>query len=93
MLCSCRTWGYYYSCKVFLIRFFTKKKISDGVHDNFDPQTLGITPHECGLPVQTWVEAEEGLPNQCNRAKNNFRLFLFIIIYVFVQNYSDEKHY
>jgi len=31
--------------------------VSDGVHDNFDPETLGKTPDSCGLlGVETWSE-------------------------------------
>jgi len=30
--------------------------MSDGVHDNFDAQTLGKLPHEISLPQKTWEE-------------------------------------
>jgi len=47
--------------------------VSDGIHDNFDPQQLGNSPRELGLSVDTWKEAEQQYPKQTEEAKNNFR--------------------
>ena len=30
--------------------------VSDGVHDNFDPEFLGLTPGEIGLSISSWSE-------------------------------------
>lgn len=34
--------------------------MSDGVHDNLDPQILGLTPKDLGISEHTsWAEAEK----------------------------------
>eukprot|EP01102_Stenamoeba_stenopodia_P011036 TRINITY_DN336_c0_g1_i1.p1 TRINITY_DN336_c0_g1~~TRINITY_DN336_c0_g1_i1.p1 ORF type:complete len:945 (+),score=158.27 TRINITY_DN336_c0_g1_i1:308-3142(+) len=35
--------------------------VSDGVHDNFDPQLLGVTPQEMGLDADTWANSSADL--------------------------------
>lgn len=47
--------------------------MSDGVHDNFDPQQLGISPEEAQLEGKTWEEAEKLNPARVELYKNNFR--------------------
>lgn len=32
--------------------------LSDGVHDNFDPQTLGKLPKDLGLEGREWVDVD-----------------------------------
>eukprot|EP01133_Synstelium_polycarpum_P008018 gene8018-9420_t len=32
--------------------------VSDGVHDNLDPQTIGVAPKECQLPHESWSDME-----------------------------------
>jgi len=46
--------------------------VSDGVHDNFDPQMLGITPRSLGIEVDTWEQAEVEYPNQAHTVKQEF---------------------
>lgn len=41
-----------------------------GVHDNFDPQMLGITPRSLGIEVDTWEQAEVEYPNQAHTVRN-----------------------
>jgi hypothetical protein len=31
--------------------------VSDGVHDNFDPQLMGVNPREMGIEADTWATA------------------------------------
>lgn len=33
--------------------------VSDGVHDNFDPEHLGKTPRECMVPAEGWAKADK----------------------------------
>jgi hypothetical protein len=44
--------------------------VSDGVHDNFDPQAIGISPKECGSDKATWDEMER---DYMEEIKTNFR--------------------
>jgi len=46
--------------------------VSDGVHDNIDPQQLGIYPLEFNIEASTWEEAEMKYPNETSLAKTNF---------------------
>ena len=43
--------------------------LSDGVHDNFDPQACGISPRELGMEADTWEQAPYDLALQ---AKTTF---------------------
>eukprot|EP01114_Cavostelium_apophysatum_P006034 TRINITY_DN17235_c0_g1_i1.p1 TRINITY_DN17235_c0_g1~~TRINITY_DN17235_c0_g1_i1.p1 ORF type:complete len:511 (+),score=112.09 TRINITY_DN17235_c0_g1_i1:213-1745(+) len=47
--------------------------VSDGVHDNVDPQTLGKSPKTYNIAANTWEEAEKQYPNGTEEAKNSFR--------------------
>ncbi|KYQ93896.1 protein phosphatase 2C-related protein [Tieghemostelium lacteum] len=47
--------------------------LSDGVHDNLDPQQLGISPRDLGLQVDTWDEAGSQFPIETDNTKNDFR--------------------
>lgn len=49
--------------------------VSDGVHDNFDPQQLGKKPSEFGLVEETWKELEgnDAAPSQASLIQNEFR--------------------
>eukprot|EP00026_Physarum_polycephalum_P005905 Phypoly_transcript_05944.p1 GENE.Phypoly_transcript_05944~~Phypoly_transcript_05944.p1 ORF type:complete len:576 (+),score=97.47 Phypoly_transcript_05944:116-1843(+) len=48
--------------------------LSDGIHDNLDPQQLGIAPPETKSVVATsWEEAEKIDPETVEAFKNNFR--------------------
>jgi len=46
--------------------------VSDGVHDNFDPQQLGVQPHQLQINASTWIEAEEKFQRETGIAKNAF---------------------
>eukprot|EP01090_Pellita_catalonica_P007897 TRINITY_DN1850_c0_g1_i1.p1 TRINITY_DN1850_c0_g1~~TRINITY_DN1850_c0_g1_i1.p1 ORF type:complete len:573 (+),score=89.02 TRINITY_DN1850_c0_g1_i1:91-1719(+) len=49
--------------------------VSDGIHDNLDPQTLGITPEEVGIAgYSTWAEAENIMCEKTDKIKNDFRV-------------------
>ena len=51
--------------------------VSDGVHDNFDPQTLGKTPGDIGLSVDTWDFSslqDTRLQRRCYAVRNRFML-------------------
>jgi len=54
--------------------------VSDGVHDNLDPQTLGVPPSECGISTgfSTW---EDVPPTNCacGKAKYSSTLLLKLI--------------
>jgi hypothetical protein len=43
---------------------------TDGVHDNFDPQSLGRDPSEFGFAQEKWDEAD---PSEVNKCKILFR--------------------
>jgi len=43
--------------------------ISDGVHDNFDPQYFGLTPKEYELRFDSWEEASEKAFNNARTTK------------------------
>eukprot|EP01113_Clastostelium_recurvatum_P027817 TRINITY_DN3367_c0_g1_i2.p1 TRINITY_DN3367_c0_g1~~TRINITY_DN3367_c0_g1_i2.p1 ORF type:complete len:497 (+),score=63.64 TRINITY_DN3367_c0_g1_i2:58-1548(+) len=47
--------------------------VSDGVHDNIDPQQLGIAPNELGIPAPTWDEAKKMHGPMVAQVKNDFR--------------------
>lgn len=47
--------------------------VSDGIHDNFDPQHLGKTPLDFQLKFDTWEDAEKQMPKEVEEAKNLFR--------------------
>ncbi|EFA82233.1 protein phosphatase 2C-related protein [Heterostelium album PN500] len=32
--------------------------LSDGVHDNLDPHTIGVSPRECGMPHDHWSDMD-----------------------------------
>jgi hypothetical protein len=52
--------------------------LSDGVHDNLDPQMLGVSPRDLGLPVDNWndVEREASIKQQADVVKRVFMLKL-----------------
>ena len=33
--------------------------VSDGIHDNLDPEYLGKSPSDCGLSFDTWAPKEK----------------------------------
>jgi hypothetical protein len=45
----------------------------DGVHDNLDPQQLGVPPPETKANSGTWEEAEKVDPDKVEAFKNSFR--------------------
>lgn len=49
--------------------------MSDGIHDNLDPQQLGVPPPQIGARVQadTWEEAEKLDPERVEAFKNSYR--------------------
>eukprot|EP00727_Mastigamoeba_balamuthi_P008227 m51a1_g4025 hypothetical protein (1123) ;mRNA; f:597392-606591 len=47
--------------------------VSDGVHDNLDPQTLGDTPKDWNIAVETWEEAAKSFPEKTTLAKSAYR--------------------
>eukprot|EP01116_Phalansterium_solitarium_P012300 TRINITY_DN28477_c0_g1_i1.p1 TRINITY_DN28477_c0_g1~~TRINITY_DN28477_c0_g1_i1.p1 ORF type:complete len:516 (-),score=151.74 TRINITY_DN28477_c0_g1_i1:292-1671(-) len=47
--------------------------VSDGVHDNIDPQQLGLAPDALHLKGANWKEAEKLHPSETETAKNIFR--------------------
>lgn len=49
--------------------------MTDGIHDNLDPQHLGLKPRDLGLDkFETWHEAEKDDPRITESAKNDFRI-------------------
>jgi len=46
---------------------------SDGVHDNFDPQQLGLPPSKFSIDAETWEDAEKKFPEKTESEKNIFR--------------------
>jgi hypothetical protein len=49
--------------------------VSDGVHDNLDPQQLGTTPGEADIAnTVTWEEAEKVSPKAVEAFKDGFRM-------------------
>lgn len=46
--------------------------ISDGVHDNCDPQTLGKSPRDFNLDSPTWEEAEKVFSEKGQDIKSDF---------------------
>ncbi|GAM21594.1 hypothetical protein SAMD00019534_047690 [Acytostelium subglobosum LB1] len=47
--------------------------LSDGVHDNLDPQQLGLSPRDLGVDCDSWDIAGQKLPVETDRVKNEFR--------------------
>jgi serine/threonine protein phosphatase PrpC len=47
--------------------------VSDGLHDNLDPQSLGKSPREFQIEADTWSDAEKNFLEQAEEAKNAFR--------------------
>lgn len=47
--------------------------VSDGVHDNFDPESLGKKPTDIGLNYEKWSEMD---PMEAEKLKNIFRIQL-----------------
>lgn len=45
---------FFHPCQVNDVIFL----VSDGVHDNFDPEHLGKTPRECMVPADMWAKAD-----------------------------------
>jgi len=51
--------------------------VSDGVHDNLDPQELGLLPKQVGMPnIESWKEAEAKHPDETERVKTEQRTTL-----------------
>lgn len=49
--------------------------VSDGIHDNLDPQQLGTTPGEADIAnTATWEEAEKMSPKAVEAYKDGFRM-------------------
>jgi len=47
--------------------------VSDGVHDNYDPQHLGKLPTAFNIHSSSWEEATKAAPEDVEDAKNQFR--------------------
>jgi len=47
--------------------------LTDGVHDNLDPQYIGKSPKDMKINASTWKEAEELYPDEAELAKTNYR--------------------
>jgi len=49
--------------------------MSDGVHDNLDPQQLGVQPPETNskAKIESWEDAEKVDPERVESFKNSFR--------------------
>ncbi|KAF2074491.1 hypothetical protein CYY_004196 [Polysphondylium violaceum] len=47
--------------------------LSDGVHDNLDPQQLGVNPTELGIEADTWEKAGQLFPSETEDAKSDYR--------------------
>jgi len=64
--------------------------VSDGVHDNLDPQELGYLPKELGLnEFNSWDEAEQGNPHETDRIKTEYRTNF--LKKLFLQIMDDKK--
>ena len=50
--------------------------VSDGVHDNLDPQLRGLSPIVFGLNAETWAEAEKSFPEKTNEVKSTYLIDL-----------------
>ena len=48
--------------------------VSDGVHDNLDPEVLHLPPSSCGLEEETWAEVEGGRKDRAKREYKTNRL-------------------
>ena len=48
--------------------------VSDGVHDNLDPQLRGIPPSQFNLHYNDWQTAEANNPNETVSAKSDFMI-------------------
>jgi len=59
--------------------------VSDGVHDNLDPQSLGKPPQVVGLNCNSWDEVEL---DEAERLKNRFRVNLLTSM---LQDRSDGR--
>eukprot|EP01089_Gocevia_fonbrunei_P000233 TRINITY_DN1023_c0_g1_i1.p1 TRINITY_DN1023_c0_g1~~TRINITY_DN1023_c0_g1_i1.p1 ORF type:complete len:583 (+),score=107.20 TRINITY_DN1023_c0_g1_i1:142-1749(+) len=47
--------------------------VSDGVHDNLDPQSLGIPPTVLGMNSDNWYDAEKTDSEKTDQVKTEFR--------------------
>eukprot|EP01132_Coremiostelium_polycephalum_P008518 gene8518-10472_t len=47
--------------------------LSDGVHDNLDPQQLGLKPNDFGINSDSWDKSGQDFPNETEAAKNDYR--------------------
>jgi len=47
--------------------------LSDGVHDNLDPQQLGVNPSDLGVQADTWEKAGQLFPSETEDAKSDYR--------------------
>jgi len=50
--------------------------VSDGVHDNLDPQLRGLAPSVFGISASSWEEAEKRHPSRTRDVKSNYLLEL-----------------
>lgn len=57
--------------------------VSDGVHDNLDPQALGVQPQELLMEAGDWLDVPD---EDCQDAKSKFRLRLLSILLVRTPN-------
>jgi hypothetical protein len=68
--------------------------VSDGIHDNIDPQTLGTAPAalhpELFLPEESWEDAERRDPKKANAAKTNFRKTM--LEQLFCQHFTQQQY-
>jgi len=51
--------------------------VSDGVHDNFDPQQIGKVPLDFNIKCDNWEEAEKQFGEETEEVKTKFRSELF----------------
>ena len=53
--------------------------VSDGVHDNLDPEELGILPNELGIPAECWSDFPAKLMSQV-KARFSSRILQMILL-------------
>jgi hypothetical protein len=79
---------YYIRCQPGDIIFL----ISDGIHDNCDPQMLGKKPKDLDISSNSWEEAEKKYPKKTQTAKTNFRQKLLKdLLQDIIKDYNEIK--
>eukprot|EP01119_Soliformovum_irregulare_P000407 TRINITY_DN10280_c0_g1_i1.p1 TRINITY_DN10280_c0_g1~~TRINITY_DN10280_c0_g1_i1.p1 ORF type:complete len:649 (+),score=163.72 TRINITY_DN10280_c0_g1_i1:75-2021(+) len=63
--------------------------VSDGVHDNLDPQMLGKSPKDVGIPTDDWEKAEKLSPEAADLAKTQSRLNVLASIFEKLPNANE----